>query len=160
MKDFRCFYFTSSPPLLCSLNKKLASRLQKDSTLGYYGASLPSSRMPDFPNKVTINYLNTLCLVIQSSPTLCNPMDCSPPGSSVHGIFQARIIGVGCHFLFQGIFPTQGLNLSLLHCRWTILPLAPAGKSTSTLYFPIIGLSRGKQTKIKFSNRYKLTSQT
>ena len=25
-------------------------------------------------------------------PTLCNPMDCSPPGSSVHGIFQARIL--------------------------------------------------------------------
>ena len=28
----------------------------------------------------------------QSSPTLCNPRDCSPPGSSVHGIFQARIL--------------------------------------------------------------------
>ena len=31
-------------------------------------------------------------LVAQSCPTLCNPMDCSPPGSSVHGIFQARIL--------------------------------------------------------------------
>ena len=30
--------------------------------------------------------------VAQSCPTLCNPMDCSPPGSSVHGIFQARIL--------------------------------------------------------------------
>ena len=30
-------------------------------------------------------------LVAQSSTTLCNPMDCSPPGSSVHGILQARI---------------------------------------------------------------------
>ena len=30
-------------------------------------------------------------LVTQSCPTLCNPMDCSPPGSLVHGIFQARI---------------------------------------------------------------------
>ena len=30
-------------------------------------------------------------LVAQSCPTLCNPMDCSPPGSSVHGILQARI---------------------------------------------------------------------
>ena len=32
------------------------------------------------------------CSVAQSSPTLCDPMDCSPPGSSVHGIFQARIL--------------------------------------------------------------------
>ena len=30
--------------------------------------------------------------VAQSCPTLCDPMDCSPPGSSVHGIFQARIL--------------------------------------------------------------------
>ena len=30
--------------------------------------------------------------VAQSCPTLCNPMDCSPPGSSVHGIFQARVL--------------------------------------------------------------------
>ena len=29
---------------------------------------------------------------LQSCPTLCNPMDCSPPGSSVHGILQARIL--------------------------------------------------------------------
>ena len=37
---------------------------------------------------------------------------CSPPGSSVHGILQARILQ--CHFLLQGIFPTQGSNLCLL----------------------------------------------
>ena len=42
-------------------------------------------------------------LVAQLFPILCNPMDCSPPGSSLHGIF-----------------PTQGLNPSLLHC-WQIL---------------------------------------
>ena len=52
-------------------------------------------------------------LVIQSCPTLCDPMDYSLPGSSVHGIFQA----VDNHSLLQGIFPTQGSNLSLLHCR-------------------------------------------
>ena len=34
----------------------------------------------------------TLCLVTQSCATLCYPMDCSPPGSSVQGIFQARIL--------------------------------------------------------------------
>ena len=35
---------------------------------------------------------NMLCLVAQSCPTLCNPMDCSPPGPSVHGIIQERIL--------------------------------------------------------------------
>ena len=47
--------------------------------------------------------------------TLCDPMDHSPPGSSVHGIFPARNTGVGCHFLLQGIFPTQRWNSCLLH---------------------------------------------
>ena len=55
-------------------------------------------------------------LVAQSCLTLCKPTDCSPPDSSVHGILQARI-GVDCHFLLQRIFPTQGSNPGLLHCR-------------------------------------------
>ena len=33
--------------------------------------------------------------LLQSCPTLCDPMDCSPPGSSVHGIFQARTVEWG-----------------------------------------------------------------
>ena len=41
------------------------------------------------------------CLVTQLCLTLCDPMDCSLPSSSVHGISQARTLGVGCHFLFQ-----------------------------------------------------------
>ena len=40
-------------------------------------------------------------------------MDCSLPGSSIHGIFQAKSTGVGCHFLLQGIFLTQQSNLGL-----------------------------------------------
>jgi len=39
-----------------------------------------------------------------------SPMDCSPQGFSVHGIFPGKNTGVGCHFLLQGIFLTQGLN--------------------------------------------------
>ena len=58
---------------------------------------------------------------LQSCPTLCDPMDCSLPGSSVHGILQGKNTGVGCHALLQGIFLTQGLNpwhlLCLLHFR-------------------------------------------
>ena len=35
-------------------------------------------------------------------------MDCSPPGSSVHGNSSGKNTGVGCHAILQGIFPTQG----------------------------------------------------
>ena len=56
-------------------------------------------------------------LVTQSCLTLCNPMDCSLPGSSVHRDSPDKNTGVGCHALLQGIFPTQGSNLGLPHCR-------------------------------------------
>ena len=42
--------------------------------------------------------------------TLCDPVDCSLPGSSVHGIFQARILPVGCRFLLQGNLPKPGIK--------------------------------------------------
>ena len=58
-----------------------------------------------------------LCLVTQSCPTLCDPLDCSPPGSSVHGVSPGKDTGVGCHALLKGIFPTQGSNPGLPHCR-------------------------------------------
>ena len=41
-------------------------------------------------------------------------MDCSPPGSSVHGDSPGKNTGVGCHALLQGIFLTQGLNSTFL----------------------------------------------
>ena len=50
----------------------------------------------------------------QSCLTLCYRMNCSQAGSSILGIFQARILGLGCHFLLQVIFPSQGLNSHLL----------------------------------------------
>ena len=55
--------------------------------------------------------------VAQSCTTLCDPMDYSPPGSSVHGDSPGKNTGVDCHALLQGVFPTQGLNLRLLHYR-------------------------------------------
>ena len=50
--------------------------------------SLPSEP----PRKPTVRLCCVLCLVTQLCPTLCDPMDCSPPGSLVHGILQARIL--------------------------------------------------------------------
>ena len=63
------------------------------------------------------------CLVIQSCLTLCNLMECSPPGSSVHGILHKNT-GVGSHFLLQGTFLTQGSNPGLLHWQVDSLPLS------------------------------------
>ena len=50
----------------------------------------------------------------QSCLTLCDPMDCSLPGSSVHGDSPSQNTGVGCRFLLQGIFLPQGSSLSLV----------------------------------------------
>ena len=61
-----------------------------------------------------------LCLVNQSCLNLCDPMDCSPTGFSVHGDSPGKNIGVGCHVLLQRIFPTQGSNPSL-PCRGQII---------------------------------------
>ena len=47
-----------------------------------------------------------------------------PPGSSVHGIAQARILEVGCHFLLQEIVLTQGLSLGLLQGRQALYQLS------------------------------------
>ena len=54
---------------------------------------------------------------LQSCLTLCAPVDCSLPGSSVHEDSPGKNTRVGCHALFQGIFPTQGSHPCLLHCR-------------------------------------------
>ena len=54
---------------------------------------------------------------LQPSRLLC---PWNPPGKNT---------GVGCHFLLQGIFPTQGLNLGLLHCRRSLYCLSHQGNS-------------------------------
>ena len=68
-----------------------------------------------------------LCLVTQSCLTLCDHIDCSPPGSLVHGDSQGKNTGVGCHARLQGIFPTQGLNPRLPHCRQILYHLSHQG---------------------------------
>ena len=68
--------------------------------------------------------------LLQSYPTVCDPMDCSSPGSSVHEIFPGKDTRVCCHFFFQEIFLTWGSNqrlLRLIHCR-QILTTEPPGK--------------------------------
>ena len=68
--------------------------------------------------------------VAQSGLTLCDSIDCSPPGSSVHGDSPGKNIGVSCRAPLQGIFPTQGSNPCLLHCRQI-----PYHQATSKAHF-------------------------
>ena len=70
-------------------------------------------------------------LITKLYPTLCDPMDSSPPGSSVHSCleFSSKNTRVGCPSLLQGIFPTQGSNPGLLHCRWILYQLCHMGSS-------------------------------
>ena len=75
-----------------------------------------------------VNY-SVLCLVPQSCPTLYNPMDCSMPGSSVHGDSPGNKTGVGGHAHLQGIFPALGSNSVLPHCRQILYHLIPQGSS-------------------------------
>ena len=65
--------------------------------------------------------------VTQSCPALCDPMDYSLPAPPSMG-FPGKSTGVGCCFLLQGIFLTQGSNPGLSHYRQTLLPSEPPGK--------------------------------
>ena len=56
------------------------------------------------------------CLVAKSPPALCSPIDCSPPGSSVHGILQARILE-WVAFPPPGDLPNPGMEPGHFHCR-------------------------------------------
>ena len=71
--------------------------------------------------------IKALCLGTQSCLSLCDPVDCSPPGSSVHGDAPGKNTGVSCHALLQGIFPTQGSNSGLSHCRQILYQLSYQG---------------------------------
>ena len=81
-------------------------------------------------------------LVAQSCLTLCDPIDCSPPGSSVYGDSPGKNTGVNCHGLLQGIFLTQGSNPGLPHCRWIFYHLSHQG-SPRILEWVAYFLSRG-----------------
>ena len=71
-----------------------------------------------------ISYIGMLAQSLQSCPTLCNPMDCSLQGSSVHGDSSGKNTGVGGHAILQGIFPTQESNPGLPNCRWILYHLS------------------------------------
>ena len=83
-----------------------------------------------------------LCLLAQSCLTLCDPVVCSPPGSSFHGDSPGKNTAVGCHSLLQGIFTTQGSNPGLPYHRWILYHLSHQG-SRRILEWVAYPFSRG-----------------
>ena len=73
-------------------------------------------------------------LIAQLCPTLCDPVDCSLPGASVHGILQARILEWVAMLFSKGIFLNQGSKPGLLHFRQTLYHLSHQGSLVQPLW--------------------------
>ena len=73
-------------------------------------------------------------LVAQSRLTLCNSARLQPTRLPRVWDFPGKNAGVGCHFLLQGIFPTQGSNAGLPNCRQTLYSLSQQGITFSSFY--------------------------
>ena len=84
-----------------------------------------------------------MCLVTQPYPILWDPMDCSPPGSTVHGDSPGKNTGVDCHTLLQGIFPTQRSNPGLL--RFGRIPSEAPGKPKVRLLYQLLWWHGGQR---------------
>ena len=113
-----------------------------------YGVAQSRTRLSNF---TSLQQDELFCCVIipfssvaQLCSTLCDPIDCSLPGCPWH--FPGNSTGVGCHFLLQGIFPTQGSNPGLPHCRQTLYSLEPPGKSNLYLRFSATNISPKSDT--------------
>ena len=73
-----------------------------------------------------------LCSVAQSCPIICDPMDCSPPGSSVLGDSPGKNIGVGFHALLQGNLPSPGIEPGSPALQADSLPADLPGKPSDS----------------------------
>ena len=104
------------------------------------GENVPAKEYSICKGTVIWNSISCLCLVTQSCLTLCKPVDCRPPVSSVRGDSPGKNTGVGCHALLQGIFPTQGSNTGLTHCREILYRLSYEGSPTYHVWETISSL--------------------
>ena len=105
LASWRRGWFVSSDGLQLAPQKRATPRNKGEMEIGWF-----LWRLKKVESEVT-----------QSCLTLCDPMDCS------WWDFPGKSTGVGCHFLFQGIFPIQGLDLGLPHCRQTLSHLSQQG---------------------------------
>ena len=77
--------------------------------------------------------MDCFCLVVKSCPTLCNPMDCSPPGSSVHGISQGKYWS-GLPFPPPRSLPDPGIEPTSLALASGFFTTEPPGKPLKGRY--------------------------
>ena len=125
---FSPLYFEGSPPYQFLLQKSLSSNRM----VPLWVVSILLGR----------GFAHGQGQVAQSCLTLCNSMDCSPPGSSVHGDSPDKNTGVACCSLLQGVHPTQGSNPGLPHCREILYHLSHQG-SPRILEWVAYPVSRG-----------------
>ena len=123
--------------------------------LGDSGTPVPPA---DTPSRAAGLPARTGVSVTQSCLTLCDPRDCSPPGSSVHGILQARILGWVVISSSRRVFPTQGLNPGLLPCRRILYPLPGTTASMHFLPEPL-GPTRDVDRPLRTTSRVPLLLQ-
>ena len=101
--------------------------------------------------------------VTQSYPTLCNPMDCSLPGSSIHGIFQTRVLEwVAISFSRGSSQPSDQTQVSHIVGRCFTVWAAREVNSHYTLFYIISFahmLSLSRNVYILYSSSYKCSTQ-
>ena len=104
----------------------------------------------------------SMCSVTQSNPTLCDPMACSPPGSSVHGILQARILEwVAISFYMGSSWPRNWTGVSCIAGRFSTSCLFnnKAAEKAVHCYYPLtLRIVNFKSEKIVFQTENFLVS--
>ena len=111
---------TYDPKILLLLRKKFVQACSQQHYLlqprgGHHQVSIGTQRKPSVVNS------KIPCMCAQSCPTLCNPVNCGPPGSSVHWISQAKILE-WVTILSLGDLPDPGKNLPFNAVSDTLFP--------------------------------------
>ena len=96
--------------------------------------------------------------LLQSCPTLCDPMDCSPPGSSLHGILQARILELVAMSTSRGSSRPRNQTCSSCIADW-FFTAEPPQKTQRYLYWHLIGRHQGC-CKTSYNTRKPLPTLT
>ena len=128
---FSCYHF---PPgqLLIIFQSQLKYHFSQIYLVVFIQSTYCNLKLPIISIYV-LSYCVHVCLSVLSHVQLCNPMDCSPAGSSVME-FSRQEYWSGLPFPSSGIFPIQGSNLhlqDLLHQQAYSLPNVPPGKLLS-----------------------------
>ena len=109
-----------------------------------------------------LKHCKSAMLIAQLWPTVCDPMDCSPPGFSVHGVLQARVLE-WMPYPFPGDLPNPGIKLGSPTLQADSLLSEPPGKTPNQLYLylkkkcdqfsPIIALTSLFSTEVNLQSQ-------